>query len=143
MPMAKPAPTAIGIDTMPPTIAAAKPLMLIRNNRSGLDDTTTDARAIPAIPAIIDPPTHDTTASRLDDTPNSEATSRLVADARTARPVAVYLKNTKAAAASPRVRPMTPKRSQLMLTPNKAKAGALEKMACWFATVRSLAPKNC
>src|SRR5581483_8581262 len=127
MPMAKPAPTAIGIDTIPPTMAAANPLMLSSSNRLGLDDTTTDASAMPAMPAIIEPPTHETTARRRDDTPSSEATSWLVADARTASPVAVYRKKTKAAPAIPSVRPITPKRSQLMFTPNNENAGAREK----------------
>src|SRR5436309_1700318 len=138
MPMANPAATAIGIDTMPPTMAAAKPLMLNRSSRLGFDDTTTDASAMPAMPATIEPPTQDTTARRREETPNRDATSWLVADARTANPVAVYRKKMNAAPARPSVRPMTPSRSQLMLTPNNAKAGDLEKMACWLGTVRSL-----
>ena len=89
---AEAAATAIGKLTMPPTMAAAKPLIDSRNSRPGLDEITTDARAMPATAATIEPLTHDTTESWRADTPSSEATSRSVATARMARPVAVKRK---------------------------------------------------
>ncbi len=78
---------------MPPTIAAAKPLMVRRRRRFGSEETTTEASAIPATPATIEPDTHETTASVRADTPSRAATSGSVAEARMARPVRVARKN--------------------------------------------------
>ena len=77
---------------MPPTIAAAKPLIVKSNSRFGLDVTTSDASAMPPIPAVMDPPTQETMASLRDDTPRRLATSGSVAAARMASPVAVNRK---------------------------------------------------
>ena len=90
--MAKPAKAAMGKLTSPPTMAAAKPLIERRVSRFGFDDTTSEASAMPAMPAAIEPPTQETTARRFEDTPSKLATSGSVAEARMARPVDVKRK---------------------------------------------------
>src|SRR3954462_2439865 len=141
--MAKPAPTAMGKLTRPPTMAAAKPLMESRNSSDGFDDTTSEASAMPATPATMEPPTHDTIDSWRADTPSSDDTSRSVATARMARPVEGDLKKTYTPAARARTSPMPPSRSQEMLTPATLNAAVRGKMARWLLTMRSLAPNHC
>src|SRR4051794_22734558 len=141
--MANPAPTAIGKLTMPPTMAAANPLIDNRKSSDGFDETTSDTKAMPATPATTDPPTHDTIDSCRAETPRSDETSRSVATARMASPVDVYLKKTYTAAASASTRPITPSRSHDTFTPATLKAAVRGKMARWLLTMRSLAPNIC